>query len=87
MTPEKPPHMNIQMKPRARTMGGVKRIRPPQMVPSQLKILTPVGTAMAIVRSEKAAVGTGPRPVVNMWWLQTAKPRKPMTAPEKTMIG
>jgi hypothetical protein len=46
MTPEKPPIMNIQTKPRANIMG-VRIMRcPPQRVPIQLKIFTPVGTAM-----------------------------------------
>ena len=40
----------------------------------------------AIVSSEKAAVATFPSPVVNMWCDQTANPRNPMTAPEKTTI-
>jgi len=60
---------------------------PPQRVPIQLKIFTPVGTAIAMVARAKAAVATVPMPVVNMWWLQTAKPRNPMQAPEKTTIG
>jgi len=67
MIPENPPIMNMKMKPRARTMGTLNLIRPPQRVPIQLKIFTPVGTAMAMVSSEKAAVATLPRPVVNMW--------------------
>ena len=79
--------MNIQMKPRAKSIG-VRIFRcPPQSVPIQLKIFTPVGTAIAMVASEKAAVATVPIPVVNMWWLQTVNPRKPMQAPEKTTIG
>ncbi len=57
------------------------------MVPIQLKIFTPVGTAIAIVASAKAAVATVPMPVVNIWWLQTEKPRKPIDAPENTTIG
>ena len=66
MMPEKPPSMNIQMKPRANIMGVRVTIRPPQRVPIQLKIFTPVGTAMAMVASAKAAVAIVPMPVVNM---------------------
>ena len=87
MMPENPPNMNIHTKPRANIMGVLMRSWPPQRVPIQLKILTPVGTAIAIVMSEKAAVATEPMPVVNIWWDHTPKPRKPMHAPEKTMIG
>ena len=87
MMPERPPIMNIQRKPSANIIG-VRIVRwPPQRVPIQLKIFTPVGTAIAIVMRAKAAVATVPMPVVNMWWLQTPKPRKPMEAPEKTTIG
>ena len=57
------------------------------MVPSQLKIFTPVGTAMNIVDSEKADTATGPRPTANMWCTQTPHPMKPMAMPEKTMTG
>jgi hypothetical protein len=56
-------------------------------VPIQLKIFTPVGTAIAIVARANAEVATVPMPVVNMWWLQTPKPMKPINAPEKTMTG
>ena len=42
--------------------------------------------SIAMVKREKAAVATFPRPVVNIWWDQTANPRKPMTAPEKTTM-
>ena len=37
------------------------------MVSVQLMILTPVGTAIAIVATEKTATETGPRPDANMW--------------------
>ena len=35
--------MNIATKPMANSIGVVKRIEPPQIVPIQLKIFTPVG--------------------------------------------
>ena len=57
------------------------------MVPSQLKIFTPVGTAMSMVVIEKTASATGPMPVENMWWLHTPKPRNAMNAPEKTIAA
>ena len=83
MTPESPPMMNMAMKPRANSIGVDMRSRPPQVVPIQLKIFTPVGTAMIMVEA-KPALATGPSPVANMWWAQTLKPRKPMATPEKT---
>ncbi len=57
------------------------------MVASQLKIFTPVGTAMNIVDTEKAATDSGPMPEVNMWCAHTPQPMKPMAMPENTMNG
>ena len=87
MIPENPPIMNIQRKPSAKSIGVRIRSCPPQIVPIQLKILTPVGTAIAMVASAKADVATVPMPVVNMWWLHTPKPMKPIITPEKTITG
>ena len=56
-------------------------------MPIQLKIFTPVGTAMNIVDTEKADDGHGPRPTANMWWTHTPQPMKPMAMPENTMTG
>ena len=53
--------MNIAMKPTANSIGVVKRIEPPQIVAIQLKIFTPVGTAISIVASEKTGVGDRPQ--------------------------
>ena len=60
---------------------------PPHMVAIQLRIFTPVGTAMNIVDSEKAATEIGPMPEANMWWAHTPQPMKPMAMPENTMNG
>ena len=60
---------------------------PPHIVPIQLKIFTPVGIAISIVVRAKNVSAIGPMPVVNMWWLQTPKPRKAMNAPEKTIAA
>ena len=60
---------------------------PPHMVAIQLRIFTPVGTAMNIVDSENAATETGPMPEANMWWAHTPQPMKPMAMPENTMNG
>ena len=55
---------------------------PPQRVAIQLRIFTPVGTAISMVAIEKAESATGPMPTANMWWLHTPKPKKPMVMPE-----
>jgi len=71
------------MKPNEKRSGVLKRSAPPQSVDSQLRIFTPVGTAISIVAMEKAESATGPMPTANMWWLQTPNPRKPIVIPEK----
>ncbi len=76
--------VNIPMKPRANIIGVFRRRSPPQVVASQLKIFTPVGTAMNIVEAAKAELATGPRPTANMWWAHTPHPMKPMAIPENT---
>ena len=48
MMPERPPIVNIAMKPSANSIGVSKWMFPRQVVASQLKILIPVGTAMII---------------------------------------
>ena len=65
----------------------VSLILPPHMVLIQLKIFTPVGTAMNMVDAANADSATGPRPVANMWWAHTPQPMRPMAMPEKTMTA
>ena len=77
--------VNIDTRPMENSIGVVKRIWPPHIVPIQLKILMPVGTAMNIVAMPKEASATGPKPAVNMWWAHTPQPMKPMAMPEKTI--
>ena len=79
--------VNIATAPTEYNIAVLNRSRPPHMVASQLRIFTPVGTAMNMVDSEKAATETGPMPEVNMWWAHTPQPMKPMAIPEKTMNG
>ena len=69
------------------SIGVVNVSLPPHMVAIQLRIFTPVGTAMNIVDTEKAATEMGPRPEANMWWAHTPQPMKPMAMPENTMNG
>ena len=65
----------------------MNEIDPLHIVPIQLNIFTPVGTAMAIVVSAKTELTTGPRPTVNMWWLHTIQPMNPITTPDSTTTG
>ena len=87
VTPDSPPITNVVMKPTEKYIAVVKRIAPPQRVAVQLKIFTPVGTAMNMVDTLNAAVATGPSPTANMWWAQTPQPMNPMAIPEKTTTG
>ena len=48
--------------------------RPPYIVAIQLRIFTPVGTAMNIVASENASTEIGPMPEANMWCAHTPSP-------------
>ncbi len=66
MTPESPPITNWETSPTAKSIAVVNRNDPFTMVPSQLKILTPVGIAISIVPPAKTAFAVGPMPTVNM---------------------
>jgi hypothetical protein len=58
--------VNMAMKPRAKQRGVLERMRRPQSVASQLRIFTPVGTAISMVTIEEAESVTGPKPTANM---------------------
>lgn len=51
--PVRPPKVNRNMNPLAKSIGVVKTIWPPNIVAIQLKILIPVGTAIIIVAAVK----------------------------------
>jgi cellobiose-specific phosphotransferase system component IIC len=70
--------VNSRINPRANRKGARKDREPPHIVASQLKTLIPVGTAIIIVAAVKYARVSTSRPTVNIWWLQTRKPRRPM---------
>ena len=78
--PVKPPIRNIATKAQACAIGTVMRIEPRQSVASQLKILTPVGTAMTIVATMKLVPSAGFIPLTNMWCAHTIKPSTAMAA-------
>ena len=67
VTPDSPPIVNIETTPIAKSIAALNLIRPPHIVAIQLRIFTPVGTAINIVDSEKAATETGPIPDTNIW--------------------
>ena len=87
MTPLRPPMINMNMNPSAKSIGVVNLIDPPHMVAIQLKIFTPVGMAISMVVMVKTELAMLPSPTVNMWWLQTPHPMNPMTIPEKITKG
>ena len=63
-TPVMPPMLKVTIKPRVHSMGVSKRTRPRYMVNNQVKIFTPVGTAMIIVMMPKNALTLPPAPMV-----------------------
>ena len=73
--PVKPPIVNTKMKPTANSIGVSKVIEPRHMVAIQLKIFTPVGTAISIVAYMKNSWPVTGMPVVNMWCAQTMNDR------------
>ena len=66
VTPDRPPMVNIATVATANFIATVKRNLPPHIVANQFSTFTPVGTAMNIVESEKAATDRGPIPETNM---------------------
>ena len=62
--------MNVIRKPSAQSIGVSKVTEPRHIVKVQLKIFTPVGTAMSIV--VRAKNGSSTEPVTYMWCAHTA---------------
>ena len=70
-----PPNTNTAGSATENIIAVVKRSEPPHKVATQLKILIPVGTAIAYelnMKNPSTGVFTG---VVYMWWAQTSVPR------------
>ena len=65
MMPVSPPKVKVMRNPIAHSMGDSKVTEPRHIVPIQLKILTPVGTAINIVI--RAKNGKSTEPVTYMW--------------------
>ena len=87
MMPVSPAIRNWKRKATQNIIGIVKRIFPPHMVPSQLKILIPVGTAIAMVDATKNALAYEVIPMVNMWCAHTPRLMKPMHSVAATMMA
>ena len=77
----------MAMNEMANSIGVLIWIEPLTIVAIQLRILTPVGIAIAIVDIANAEVAAGPRPTVNMWCDHTNQPRKAMEIPENMTNG
>ena len=84
MTPEIPPITNVARNPAAKYSGVFITIVPRHSVASQLKILMPVGTAIANEDSMKNASTTLAVGVANMWCAHTSMLRNVIPTAEAT---
>ncbi len=73
MTPVRPPKTNDTRKPSEKIIGVSNVTEPRHIVPIQLKIFTPVGTAISMVI--RAKNGSSTEPVTYMWCAHTATER------------
>src|SRR6266567_3535647 len=85
MKPVRPAITNWSRNAIENNMGVAKRILPPQMVASQLKVLMPVGMETSMVESVKKALPNEVMPMVNMWWAHTLRLMKAMATEAATM--
>ena len=67
MIPVRPAIRNWKRNPTQNSMGVLNSIFPPHIVANQLKILMPVGTAIAMVERTKNVLAFELMPTVNMW--------------------
>ena len=85
--PDKPPMVNIPKKATANFIDVVKSIDPCHIVASQLKIFTPVGTAITKVINMNVAWARGSIPTVNMWCAHTRQPSTAIPIIAHTMLA
>src|SRR4051794_30624565 len=78
ITPEMPPVTKMATKPSTKRSGTSNRTRPCHSVLSTANTWIPLGTATAIVATEKAARPASAVGVANMWWTQTVNEMAPM---------
>jgi hypothetical protein len=83
--PESPPIVNTERKPSAYSIAVSKWRFPRQSVASQLKIFTPVGTAITIDETMKNAFRNAGIPTVNMWCAHTSSEKKPIATVENAI--
>src|SRR5207245_11132758 len=76
---------NIVTKPIAKSIGALSSIAPPHIVAIQLKILMPLGTAIASVITMNGRRAEIEMPVVNMWWTHTPKERNPIATVDRAI--
>src|SRR6266705_4987973 len=70
-----------------KSIGVLNWIRPPHMVPSQLKILIPVGMPTAIEVIVKKLLAYEFIPTVNIWCAHTLMLTKPINTVAPTITG
>src|SRR4030095_11284908 len=87
MTPVSPAIRNWNRNAIANSIGVLNWMRPPHIVPRQLKILIPVGTPTAMGVMEKKLLGYECMPIVNMWCAHTLMLTKAMQTVAATMTG
>jgi hypothetical protein len=78
--PVSPPTVNKNTNPKAHSNEGVKSSQAPWNVPTHLKILIPVGTAIIIVAVVKYARVSASIPTVNIWCAHTTNPSTPIAS-------
>ena len=84
--PDNPPIMNMETNDIANNMGVVRRRLPFHSVPSQLKTLMALGSAIKIVERPNVVPNHGFMPEINMWCPQTMNPNPAIPEIEK-IIG
>jgi len=70
--------VNKNINPIAQSIGVFNLIEPPYIVPNQLNIFIPVGTAMIIVAAVKYALVSTSIPTVYIWCAHTINPSTPI---------
>jgi len=84
--PDKPPVINRDRNPSAKSIGVLNRIWERHRVASQLKVFIADGTAMIAVITMKNEPRPGCMPLINMWWPQTTKLKPPIAMIEAIII-
>src|SRR5258708_6046980 len=87
MIPVRPAIKNWKRNPMQNSIGVLNWMRPPHIVPIQLKILIPVGIPTIIVVIVKKLFPYELIPTVNMWWAQTLVLTKPIATVAATITG